>query len=710
MSGNPSGNTGNTTSDRSFPLCGGASSGSTTDPTQRHGADEALRQDPSSGNQSHLGRDAALGAGAGALGAGALAHERNKGNHDDPSTTSGLTGSSTQGDNSRGGSRIPGDSSGYHRDDEKPYEGYVHHHQGPHATDMANRLDPHVPGEYPSEDGEHRHLGRDAAIGGAGLGAAGLAGHEASKHRDEPSTAGHGASAVPGSSGAARDEVPAEQKDHHYGRDAALGGAGLGAAGLAGHEANKHRDEPSTTGQGSSTAPGTSSATRDELPTEQKQHHYGRDAALAGGAGAAGVGAYELEKNHGNKREPTAADPSGSAVAGGQGFSSRNAPGDAHDELASQQPKHHYGRDAAGVGAAGVGAHELEKHHDNKQPATDVANDPSSAQYTGGHHYPNQKAREELGAAPEQKQHHYGRDAAIGGAGAGAAGVGAYELEKHHENTGPASKTIGPHDSNVANVVDPRVQPEPSKMKQAKAEKEAEKDAKKEDHHYGRDAAVAGGAGAAGVGAYELEKNRHGENAAPAAQEQAAAGHHDHNKLHKKNDPRGQQYAQHTDDKHDKELQKAREKEAAKHGDHGEKKEGFLHKLLHHGDKDKHAKEETAAAGGVAATGAAAEHERGRHMGTGTDNGGLGSTTGNNTTEDGRVIEPHTGLPMNVGKYGDGAGGTDGAKQIGGYHETDPAVRSAEHGTGEISHGHQAGEEGVAGTDWNAIKKANTPY
>ncbi|KAK4550423.1 hypothetical protein LTR36_000001, partial [Oleoguttula mirabilis] len=493
---------------------------------------------------------------------------------------------------------------------------------------------------------------------------------------------------------------------HHYGRDAALGG-GAGAAGVGAYELSKDQDDKLTAALGPSKAssasaggqgyPSQTTSTRNDLSSEQPGHHYGRDAALGGGAGAAGVSAYELS-GHKAYDEKLAA-------AGGLGTS---------NDLVSEQPKHHYGRDAAiggGAGAAGVGAYELSKNHGDNLASTNLSEDPSSSQYTGGHHYPNQKAREELGAPSEAPQHHYGRDAAVAG-GAGAAGVGAYEVTKDHGDTGPATKTTGPHSSNIANVVDPRVQPDMSKAKTDSAQA-----AEKDQHHYGRDAAVAGGAGAVGVGAYEATKGRGEENAAPVAQEQAAASQHDHNKLHKKNDPRGQEYPQHTDDKHEKELQKAREKEAAKGGDHGEKKEGFLHKLLHHGDKDKHAKEEVA-------TGAAPEHERGRHMGTdgpigdSSNVGGLGATgnttTGNTTTgntADGVVIEPHTGLPMNVGKHGTyGGGGTDGAKTIEGYHETDPAVTQAEHGTGEISHGHRVGDEGVVGPDWDAIKKKNTPY
>ena len=56
------------------------------------------------------------------------------------------------------------------------------------------------------------------------------------------------------------------------------------------------------------------------------------------------------------------------------------------------------------------------------------------------------------------------------------------------------------------------------------------------------------------------------------------------------------------------------------------------------------------------------------------------------------VIEPHTGLPMNVEKYGSGAGGVDGSNTVEGYHQVP---------------GQQA-DTGV--TDWEGIKKANTPY
>jgi hypothetical protein len=61
------------------------------------------------------------------------------------------------------------------------------------------------------------------------------------------------------------------------------------------------------------------------------------------------------------------------------------------------------------------------------------------------------------------------------------------------------------------------------------------------------------------------------------------------------------------------------------------------------------------------------------------------------------VTEPHTGLSMNVEKYGTGAGGLDGNPNIEGYHKLSPEARQ-----GQI--------EGESVTDWDAIKKSNTPY
>lgn len=129
-----------------------------------------------------------------------------------------------------------------------------------------------------------------------------------------------------------------------------------------------------------------------------------------------------------------------------------------------------------------------------------------------------------------QSQHHYGRDAGLAGAGAATAGglahAGSYEQPTSERTLGstaedPASKTIGPHKSNIANILDPRVQPDPTKQKDHTTtgphrsdmlnRADPRVDDKAGQHHYGRDAAVAGGAEAAGYGAHEAA-NAYGDH------------------------------------------------------------------------------------------------------------------------------------------------------------------------------------------------------
>ncbi|EMD00117.1 hypothetical protein BAUCODRAFT_30578 [Baudoinia panamericana UAMH 10762] len=264
---------------------------------------------------------------------------------------------------------------------------------------------------------------------------------------------------------------PGYNDQHHHGRDAAMG---AGAAGVGAHEMNKHHGHHSGHDTGRSSH---------EANRHHNGRHEGRDAALAGGAGAAGIGAYESGKHH-NTHHPGR-------------------------EAARHHNEPHMGRDAALAG----GAYETDNHHHNHHHGRDTAFDG----HDNDRHHNGQ---------------HIGRDAVTAG-GLGAAGVGAYEANKHHRDhrgdTGPASNTIGPHSNNMANVVDPRVKPQPDQMKDrttagphksdmlnkldprvesnpAKAHEQGQ-----HDHHYGRDAAVAGGLGSAGAGAYEHEKH-HGQH------------------------------------------------------------------------------------------------------------------------------------------------------------------------------------------------------
>ena len=330
-----------------------------------------------------------------------------------------------------------------------PYPGYIHYTHGPHPTDIGNRMDPdipHVPGEFPMDEDDYQPpsgaaTGTQMATGG-GLAASGTTGSEALRADESRSTGA----------------MPSESQ------------------GLR---------QPTTTTTTTTTTTGTG-VPRDVQGTSE--HHYGRDAGLAGGAGAAGVGTYGLMKDRGN-------DPSTS------------------------------------------------RFHENLSAPSTAQTQPVSQKFGESTSQPMYES--EPRAAQHQSEHHYGRDAAIVG-GTGAAGAGIYEATKDRDDTGPASKTLGPHKSNVANVLDPRVQPEPEKMKQSstagpyqsdmanKADPRVQSESSNvqksrptevhestpvktqdESHdHRGRDLGIAGAAGTAGaagaVGASEYENRSSG--------------------------------------------------------------------------------------------------------------------------------------------------------------------------------------------------------
>lgn len=165
----------------------------------------------------------------------------------------------------------------------------------------------------------------------------------------------------------------------------------------------------------------------------------------------------------------------------------------------------------------------------------------------------------------------------------------------------------------------------------------------------------------------------------------------------------GEKEAQPANDKHDK-----HDKHSKTHNDDndsGEKKRGLLDKILHPRHKDDKEGRKSEDSGSVAKTSMDSDGHNKLHK---KSLGDPVQPSASPPANSGQVIEPHTGLPMDLSKSPiAGAGGTDGARQIEGYHETDPVVRRASMGTAE---GAGKGEEGVAGPDWDAIRKANTPY
>lgn len=307
--------------------------------------------------------------------------------------------------------------------------------------------------------------------------------------------------------------------------------------------------------------------------TDQSGHHTGRDAALAGGVAAAGLGAAAHHKHEtpasgtGNlydEKNPYTSKALDPRVTGGesrldeQRFDPTAASTSTSQPLSAspvpavppkaEERQHHYGRDAGiGAGALGVGALAGsaltgDKHHDsNLQDSPSLAttqhttrtNNPSTVGTSStSHHLPSSSAgtttlQTPTGATSEpQSQHHYGRDAGLIGTGAATAGGLAYAGSRDQPSgrrtlgptaEDPATKTLGPHKSNVANILDPRVLPDPAKQKDHTTsgphqsdtlnKLDPKVDEKAGQHHYGRDAAIAGGAGAAGYGAYEAAKS-----------------------------------------------------------------------------------------------------------------------------------------------------------------------------------------------------------
>ncbi|KAH0134005.1 hypothetical protein KCU67_g16421, partial [Aureobasidium melanogenum] len=163
-----------------------------------------------------------------------------------------------------------------------------------------------------------------------------------------------------------------QQSGHHYGRDAALAGGAAGI-GAGAYEHGRHQGAPSDAALGTSTFDPRSTntgnvvdpSTDPTLAQQQQVHHYGRDAALVGGAGAAGAGAYEYGKHHGtgNNLDTSTVDPT----------STDRAPvvDPNHDPVLAREreERQRFARDAAvagGAGAAGYGAHEALSEKDLK--------------------------------------------------------------------------------------------------------------------------------------------------------------------------------------------------------------------------------------------------------------------------------------------------------------------------------------------------------
>lgn len=349
---------------------------------------------------SHKGRDAALGAGAVGT-VGYAAHEHNK-THSTPLDEKPVgkdLGDKLHGvERNRGvpgASGLPG-SEGYGAGSNVHSEASTDQYGRPldagATTGTGNDY------SQAGSQGQGHHLGRDAALGaGAGAGLGGIAAHEHHKHDSayQPTTGtGNQTGYQQSSTTGQTSGLTGSQGQHHLGRDAGLAGAG----GLAAHEYGKHESGHQ---QGSTGYDQTSSSGLTDSHQTQGQHHYGRDAAALGGAGA--LAEHEHRKHEGSHQTGSSIGSSGQ-----------------YDNTSSSQHEsgHHLGRDAAVLGGAGaLGEHEHRKYEGSHQADSNLG----SGHNTSSTHH--------------QSGHHLGRDAA-------AAGVGEHEYRKHASGThDPASSS-----------------------------------------------------------------------------------------------------------------------------------------------------------------------------------------------------------------------------------------------------------------------------
>ena len=518
-----------TKSDRDFPLSGGNSSTVTDTRGAGYGSTPSEGYGSTGAGASGLGRDAALG-GAAAGGADIAEHEhrRDVGDIIDPTagattgTTTGATGTSHLGrDAALGGAAVGG-------------AGLAEHE---HRRDVGDTTDPTA--STTTGTTGTSHLGRDAALGGAAVGGADLAEHEHRRDMGDATsnTTGATTGTTTGSTTGLGSGSGAEGWDHDHSQPHAFEGDPCGpGAEPAGPRfiegphitdtANRLDPNASTTGahtHGSSTTGiglGSSTGTGLETTTGQENTtgaHTGRDAALAGGAGVAGVGAYEEGRHHDavstgtdptftgpvhkssllNKLDPrvkqdTTSTQGAAGVEGpgttdrsGHGYQTEDVGGMAGARVVApyeiEKQDHQPGRAAAGGAALGTAGYEAEKHdatggssqygglepldhkhHDPAEPSS-IANTGSS-EYAGLHH----------GNIDDSSKHHK------------------HPEKEHHAEKGHEKKSGGIFGF----------------LHKDKSDKDT---SGSESHHHG-DAAEAGAAGAGSADVVEHEKHHHERN------------------------------------------------------------------------------------------------------------------------------------------------------------------------------------------------------
>ncbi|KAK7755475.1 hypothetical protein SLS62_002404 [Diatrype stigma] len=283
-----------------------------------------------------------------------------------------------------------------------------------------------------------------------------------------------------------------------------------------------------------------------ELPGSQPEeerhgHHLGRDAALAGaGAGAAGYGAHKYASRDDNEKQAAYPHNDASAYQTGNPYSGENTSSVPSTGQNSTYLKYGpAGTAAATTGAAGYGAN---KSHDRDFNATSSQqHHTSSAGYTNTN---DSYAHKDLSAVPEigtattthgtDNDSHFGRNAALAGAGAGAAGYGAHKYaHRDDDNVSNAGYVSQPQQQAPTTSTSTRhghghgQQPTVTTgTEQRTVPAESSRDTQSDRHHH-NDAkyAVAGvGTGAGAAAAYNAKRDHATPTTAAGGAQQQQAG------------------------------------------------------------------------------------------------------------------------------------------------------------------------------------------
>ncbi|KAL8969852.1 MAG: hypothetical protein Q9183_001795 [Haloplaca sp. 2 TL-2023] len=457
--------TGSTTeSGRSFPLGGASSNTASSGPHTSSIANTAdPRVDSDRDGSQGLGPTAGYGSGTGA--AVGSTHQgdlsRSGPGRSTGAATGAMTGAATgeplpkgygpeswSHDHLRHGHEYAGDPCA----NEPPASGAVHFTSGPHSLDTANRLDPHV--------------------SGGGIGA--------------PSSTTGGSH--PGT-------------DHHHpGRNAAAG-AGLGAAGAAAYGASRDTPGSYATNQQGTTSPDSHSSNLANKADPRVDSALDGKRGTGSSTGTSGMtGGYgsSTSTGSGNDSSGTAPGPHSSSMMNtldprvdtdrsrqlGTGSTSGIAATDSSRTTEPSTDQHHHpSRDAflAGAGGAAAGGaalHQGQKHHGQHAPTDGT----SSTGYSNP--YPPSSTGTDVGSGPTSST------------------TGNYGS--------PTGTTAGPHSSNVANKADPRVDSDlDGRRGMDSSANSAGLASTGKEHHYGRDAGLAGvGAGAGAGAAYAADKHQ----------------------------------------------------------------------------------------------------------------------------------------------------------------------------------------------------------